>query len=328
MTPPRSALGSARLSIFLVVAAMASLLVGGFVFQSRQPKQANVTEYAMPVANDTPVAIAAAPDGTMWFSVDFSNVVGRIRNGKVERLTKPGNNVDALGLAVDGKGNAWYGDAPAGAILRIAPDGTQQATPLGTAIARIGRMAASPDGSIWFAESTAYSVTQLKDGKLVRHELDETRGPFGVTVAPDGTAWATLQGSNGLLRIAPDGKMQEFEIPTRGAGPSDIAVGPDGAVWFLQFRTNRIGRYANGQFTEFPVPEVLGAISGLVVTVSGDVWFGAIRGAALAKLRDGRVTVYKLPRQDARPFTLALDPAGHVWYADIRGFVGMMAPGQ
>jgi len=39
------------------------------------------------------------------------------------------------------------------------------------------------------------------------------------------------------------GRRVTFDLPRGGAVPTDVAVGSDGSVWFLQFRANRIGRF-------------------------------------------------------------------------------------
>lgn len=312
----------------LVLLTAAAVAAGIAIFWMRAPAL-RIVEIPMLEHDDMPVAIAPAPDGSVWFSIDFANAIGHLRGGKIERVTKHSKNVDALGLAVDAQGNAWYADAPAAAILKVTPAHEVTATSLGTPIARLGRMAAAPDGAVWFAESTTYSVTRLRDGELKRFEIESERGgPFGVAVAQDGTAWATLQSANALLRIGTDGTMETLEIPTRGAGPSDIAVAADGTVWFLEFRTNRIGRYAAGQFSEVAIPEGIGALSGLTIAPDGSAWFGAMRGAALGHVEGGKVTMHKLPRDDAKPFSVAADAQGRIWYADIRGYIGRVESGR
>src|SRR5260370_30404946 len=46
----------------------------------------------------------------------------------------------------------------------------------------------------------------------------------------------------------------EFSIPTANSEPRRIAVGPDGALWFTEFKGSKIGRVtAAGVITEFPV---------------------------------------------------------------------------
>jgi streptogramin lyase len=46
--------------------------------------------------------------------------------------------------------------------------------------------------------------------------------------------------------------VAEFAV-TVGAGPTFVATGPDGTVWFTEINGNRIGRMRNGgELTEFP----------------------------------------------------------------------------
>ena len=37
---------------------------------------------------DIPTALAIAPDGTVWFTMDLSPAMGRIRDGKQERTAR------------------------------------------------------------------------------------------------------------------------------------------------------------------------------------------------------------------------------------------------
>ena len=82
-------------------------------------------------ANDIPAAIAAGKDGSIWFTIDFSSAIGVFRNGKVERIDKGTRNMDPIGIAVDQENNAWYVDAPALSIGRIAPNNDIKTFPLG-----------------------------------------------------------------------------------------------------------------------------------------------------------------------------------------------------
>src|SRR5207302_1835421 len=158
-------------------------------------------EYQMPTSTDIPTAVAVAADGTVWFTIEFSNSIGVLRNGAITKLPKGRQNLEPIGLAVDSHGFAWYTDAPARVIARLSRDG----------------------------------------------------------------------------------RLTELDVPTRGSAPSDITVDPTGAVWFLEFRGNKIGRYAGGRFTEFPVPTPRAGLTGLAVAPDGAVWFAEIRGHALGR---------------------------------------------
>jgi virginiamycin B lyase len=308
------------------VAVLALVLMAALaLWRLATPPAIEVVEYKMPEPRDTPTVLAVAPDGTVWFTIDFAAAIGRIRDGKVERLPIPRVNVEPIGIAVAADGSAWFTDSESRQVSRITPAGKITSITLETPVVRLGKIAVARDGSVWFAEATAYSITRIKDGKVERHIIDSIRGgPLGVAVAPDGSVWATLQSANQLLRIAPDGQMSSFDVPTRSSSPGDVAVDGNGVIWFNEFRGNRIGRLANGRIDEFSLGAESAGLTGLAAAPDGSVWFGMLRKGSLGRLRDGKIKEYKLPRQGARPYSVAVDPFGNVWYADITGYVGML----
>ena len=159
--------------------------------------------------------------------------------------------------------------------------------------------------------------------------IDAARGgPYGVAVAPDGAVWATLQTGNALLRIAPDGKMTEHEIPSPSVSPTDVAVDATGAVWFLEFRTDRIGRFAKGSSrnarSRRTRPDSPDSRS-LRTVRSGS---GCFAKAASGGSRTAIWSSSSCRESDARPYSVAVDRAGNVWYADISGYVGMLPAAQ
>lgn len=324
--PIRTLLQTHRRAVLMAIVLLAVVAAAAWPWRPFGARPPEFIEYPMTVSTDIPTAVAVAPDGSVWFSVDFSDAVGVVRGGKIERFVKPSRSTEPIGIAVDTGGKVWVTDAATVSIMGVSTAGEQQFVKLGTPIARLGRMAAAPDGSVWFAEASSYSITRLKDGALKRHEIDSVRGgPYGVAAAADGTVWATLQGANALLRIAGDGQMTEHEIPTPGVSPTDVAVDAGGTVWFLEFRTDKIGKFHNGKFDELALPGAKLGLTGLALAPDGAVWFGMLRKGSIGRLRDGKVTEYKLPRERARPYSLAVDRSGNVWYADISGFVGMLS---
>ena len=313
--------GSGTLAAVLCIAILAG---GALLLESAVPEKKFV-EHDMGEPRDAPIAIAAGADGSIWFTIDHADSIGRVRNGRVERLPTSNRNIEPLGLAVAADGSAWYTDLAARAIARMSRTGEIERFVLDTPITRLGRLAIAPDGAVWFADLTGYGVTRLKDGVFTRHQIESARGgPYGIAVTVDGTIWATLQNGNQLLRVTADGANKTFDLPRGGAVPTDVAAGSDGSVWFLQFRANRIGRFKDGQFSDVEVGQENAGLSGIAVGPDEDVWFGMMRRASLGRLRNGRIAVFPLPRGNARPFSVAVDHNGNVWYADISGFVGML----
>jgi virginiamycin B lyase len=317
---------SANVKIGTLAGALGiAVLAGGALLLVRAISEEKFVEYRMDEPQDAPIAIAAGNDGSIWFTIDHANAIGRLRNGRIERLPTSDRNIEPIGLAIADDGSAWYTDLAARAITRISSVGEISRFVLDTPITRPGRLVIAPDGAAWFADPTGYGLTKLKDGVFTRYRIEAARGgPYGVAVTADGAIWATLQNGNQLLYLATDGTSRTFDLPRGGAVPTDVAVGSDGSVWFLQFRANRIGRFKDGQFSDVEAGRENAGLSGIAVAPNGDVWFGMMRRASLGRLRNGHIEIFALPRDNARPFSVAVDRDGNVWYADISGFVGML----
>jgi virginiamycin B lyase len=314
-----------RASVLTLVLCAALLAGSGILLVPAGTPAADFVEYRMPGPYDAPIAIAAAVDGTIWFTMDHTDAIGRIRAAQLELLPTSGPNIEPTGLGVGQDGSAWFTDMAGRAVARVAPSGEVSRFTIDTPIVRLGRLAIGPDGSTWFAEPTRSSITRLKNGEFTRYQVEPSLGvPYGVAVSPDGTVWATLQGGNQLLRISAQGAVESLEVPRSGTLPTDIAVGADKSVWFIQFRANRIGRWRDGRFEDFEIAKESVGLSGLAVAPDGAVWFGMVRRSSLGRLRGGELKVFKLPRETARPYTVTIDPVGNVWYADITGYVGML----
>lgn len=282
-------------------------------------------EYPMLVKTDIPTAVDVAADGAVWFTVEFSDAIGVFRDGKIDRIRKENPNLEPLGLAADGRGGAWYTDTPVRAISHIAADGGISSFPLSTPIVRLGRLAIAPDGAVWFADVVTASVTRLLNGVFIRHEVGSEGGtPYGIAIDAQGTVWTTLQGVDKLGRISTDGQLTVFDVPTRNSGLGDIAVDRDGAVWFLELRANKIGRFADGRFTEIAVPTQAAGLTGLAAAPDGSVWFTELSIGKLGRVQNGQVTEHGLPRTDCRPFGVAVSATNDVWYTDLSGWLGML----
>ena len=286
------------------------------------------TEYRVLDAQDIPAALAIGPDGAIWFTLESSDALGVLRDGQMRKLPRGGGGgetIEALGLAVDSSGGAWFTDITGQSIGHLAPDGSHESLRVPGPLAQLGRLATAPDGAVWFADSWGNSFTRALDGRLTAYPIRETNAaPFGVAIDAHGTVWGTLQVANKLVRIDPDGTYSELDVPTRNSTPTDIAVDGSGGVWFTELRSNRIGHFANGRFDEFDVPAAAAGLTSLAVAPDGSVWFTELRHQKLGRLRNGSFAEWALPRQDARPFGLGIDRRGDVWYTDLSGWVGRL----
>ena len=155
LSPPRRRLLAMSAALGLVVLSGAGMLLLRWAAPA-----ARFVEYRMPGPRDGPMAIAAAADGTVWFTIDQADAIGRVRTGRIEWLPTPRRNYEPLGLAVAADGSAWYTDIKAGAIMRISPSGEVAQFALDSEIVRLGRLAVGSDGSVlWFRPMSRSALT-------------------------------------------------------------------------------------------------------------------------------------------------------------------------
>ena len=61
-------------------------------------------------------------------------------------------------------------------------------------------------------------------------------------LGPDGAIWFAEVSGGKIGRIATDGTLLEFTVPTAGAELTGITTGPDGAIWFTEVNQGKIGK--------------------------------------------------------------------------------------
>ena len=118
--------------------------------------------------------------------------------------------------------------------------------------------------------------------------------------------------------------IHEWAVPTKGAHPHDPAVGTDGALWFTEQMTNKLGRLdpATGAFKEYPLKTENSGPHGLVADRAGNIWYTGNFSALIGKLdpRTGTVTEYKMPDPtNDDPHTPIFDSQGLLWFTEQGG---------
>jgi streptogramin lyase len=325
-------------AVFVVVASLFAMYVDAPTVNAA----ARVTEFRLPSLPSYPSAVAAGPNGNMWFAANYVHGALRFGEGElvreIDQISADGNispvashlGTSAAFAVTPGPGrNFWFVDEDG--IGEIGASGAVTEFPLETRFPTTHTnpraITEGPDGNLWFTGEHSLGneggppqsvevvgrmtpTGQVSEFPLTGKEL----GLAAITAGPDGNVWFTESGANKIGRVTPSGQMTEFAIPTESARPSGVAAGPDGNIWFTEEQAGAIGRVTpSGQFTEFPL---LGEDAYPVQIVSGPdgrLWFAYGVGTIGTVAPNGTITRIELPHK-TQVHAIAVGPEGDVWY--------------
>lgn len=191
-------------------------------------------------------------------------------------------------------------------------------------------------------------------GTIAEHPFPTPGGSASVAPGPDGNMWFTKGSANQIGRITVPrdhgrflgqggGSIQEIEVPTPDSEPSDIVAGPDGAIWFTEFRASQIGRLdlTTGTITEFPIPNTdlffdiftqtfttSTGPRGITVGPDGNLWFAQFNASRIGRITpEGQVTQFPTPTANSRPVGITAGPDGNVWFTEpVGNRIGRITP--
>jgi virginiamycin B lyase len=145
-------------------------------------------------------------------------------------------------------------------------------------------------------------------------------GPHGIGVGLDGrTMWFTGKEASTVGFVAPDDTVQQWALPTSGATPIYIKLGPDGNMWLTELTANNIARVTTaGVITEFAIPTANSRPIAITPEPFGGaaLWFSEEAGNNVAKIDlAGNITEYPVPKIQSNNILagLAFDNEGNLW---------------
>ena len=197
-------------------------------------------------------------------------------------------------------------------------------------------LATGPDGAIWIADPGAGIIERYApSGDFNQFPMPHRASvPITIVNGPNNEMWFTAA-SDAVGEINMNGEITEYALPVGDAfgpgalpSPYGIAVGPDGAVWFTEENTGRIGRMtASGELTVFNIPnpsqippESAGGPSprDIVAGPDGSMWFTDPGDESIGRVTlAGEITEYPIPAQGASVVPEGIVVAdGELWFAE------------
>lgn len=129
-----------------------------------------------------------------------------------------------------------------------------------------------------------------------------------------------LAGCGGSSTLTPTksatGTIVEFSVPTASSGPTAITAGPDGNLWFLESKTDKIAKITtNGQITEIPLGTTNAFPHQIVTSPDGDLWYVDNDNDLGTVSPDGAVTQTRV----TDPSSLTVGPDNNIWVGEFNG---------
>jgi virginiamycin B lyase len=266
------------LSLSLLATALAgSATVGTLKVQ--------IKEYDVPTPKSRPHDPARAPDGSLWYTGQGANKVGRLdpKTGEFKEYPLKTPNSGAHGLVADKDGNIWFTAIAAGYVGKLNPktgeiaeyqpsDGTKidPHTPV-----------FDHDGILWFTNEETNYIGRLdpRSGKMTLTKLPTAHAvPYGIVILPNNAPFFCEFGVNKLASIDPDTmKVHEYALPSSDARPRRLALAPDGTIYYTDYGRGYLGHFdpARGVLLkEWRSPGGTGSEPyGIAVTSDGGVWY-------------------------------------------------------
>jgi streptogramin lyase len=280
-----------------------------------------ITEFQLP-AGVAPTSIAAASDGNLYFTGLTSNPI--TGTGGLGVMTPSG------AFTVFSEGLQCFNEIISPAQITAGPDGNLWFTGGST------NCATNPYAAIGRLIPTTGAVAEFSDGLDSGGFPIAPVGAHAIAAGPDGNVWYLDQGAVGdgagavvpaIGRITPAGVITTFSqgLPANtnlSSGPTAIAAGPDGNVWFIDDGAIAIGRLnpATGAITEFPLPAGSDP-TGIAAGPDGNVWFTIGNAPGSAPAIDqitplGVITEFPLPLSTNPSGGLVTGPDRNLWFTN------------
>lgn len=263
--------------LLLVVGLAGSATVGTLNLQ--------IKEYDVPTPKSRPHDPAVAPDGSLWYTGQGANKVGRLdpKTWEFKEYPLKTANSGAHGLVADKDGNIWFTAIAGGYIGKLSPKTGEIAEYRPSEGTKIDPHTPVFDhnGILWFTNEETDYIGRLdpQSGKMTLTKLPTAHAvPYGIVILQNNTPFFCEFGVNKLGSIDPGTmKVREYTLLSSDARPRRLALAPDGTIYYTDYARGYLGHFdpARGVLLqEWPSPGGAGSEPyGIAITSDGEVWY-------------------------------------------------------
>jgi virginiamycin B lyase len=281
--------------------ALADYLAKNFPEQPRPapvvlsgPIKISIKEWNVPTLGSRPHDPEPGPDGSIWWTGMFANVLGRFnpKTGEFKEYAAKTPASGPHGLELDKEGNLWFTANSKGYIGKLDPKtGNVTEYKLPEDVRDPHTPLFSPSGMLFFTAQNSNYVGRInpKTGEIkVVKTPTERANPYGMVMSSKAVPFVCDFNTNKIIRIDPDTlAIKEYELPNAESRPRRIAISPDDIIWYADYSRGYLGRLDpnTGKVTEWPSPSGPKTQPYGITYLNGAIWYveSAIRPNVLVR---------------------------------------------
>ena len=241
----------------------------------------SIREWLLPSLGSRPHDPLAAADGAVWWTGQWSSVLGRLdpATGVMKEYPLPPDS-GPHGLAEDAMGNVWFTGISQNYIGKLSPiTGEVTKYPVSKEGARGPHTPIfDHNGTLWFTLQSGMVgrlVPETGEMKIVATPSDNTY-PYGIVVNSAGVPWYVDFRGNRLGSVDPGTmEIREYALLNPEARPRRIAITPDDVLWYTDYARGYLGRFdpMTGEVQEWPSPGGSESQPYGITAVGSVVWY-------------------------------------------------------
>ena len=242
----------------------------------------SIKEWMVPTPGSRPHDPMFAPDGSVWYSGQMANVLGRFdpKTQQFKEYKLPPKS-GPHGLVADKDGNVWYTANFGAYIGKLDPKtGDVKQFPMPDPKARDPHTPLfDPKGNLFFTAQGANMVGRLntKTGEIKLNTSPTPKSnPYGMVMSSKGVPYFVEFGANKIASIDPDTlEIHEIVLPHEESRPRRVAITADDVIYYGDYSRGYLGRYdiKTGKLTEWPSPGGPRSQPYGITTIGDIVWY-------------------------------------------------------
>ena len=214
------------------------------------PAKVSIKEWVVPSLGSRPHDPLAARDGSLWWTGQWANVLGRLdpKTGQMKEFPLKTPRSGPHGLTEDASGQIWYTGNFVANVGKLDPKtGIVTEYPMPDKAARDPHTPIfDKKGMLWFTLQQANMVGRLNpqtgDIKLITMPSPRSL-PYGMVVSSTNVPFLVEFGANKVASLDPDTMaVREYPLPNAESRPRRIAITSDDAIWYSDYSRGYLGR--------------------------------------------------------------------------------------